>query len=97
MRTQFVTDDGKVFNNKETAMKHEDSLKNSDSAKAKKELIEKLKINNSKMDALNEELQKIAQENHKLIEEWYTKHATLEQREMFDKIDKFFDDLEEIL
>ena len=90
MKTQFIAEDGKIFNSKEAALAHEAAIKNSDSYKTKEELLKKLKANDEKIKKLEKEIKEISNESVKLIDNWEENYATPEDKERMKKLDRFF-------
>lgn len=90
MKTQYVADDGKVFNTKEAAVAHEAATsKNKD--EAKNTLLEKIRINNEKIDELHKKIKNICDESQALMNEYIEKYATEEQKGVFKDLNDLVD------
>ena len=89
-QTYFITDDGKKFNSKEAAEKHEKELSGTKDDARKLEISEKVAENNIKMntirdeidklldrlDELDAEFDKVKNENEKLFKEYNDNYAS---------------------
>lgn len=89
-QTYFITDDGKKFNSKEAAEKHEKELGGTKDDARRLEISEKVAKNNIKMntirdeidkllsrlDELDAEFDKVKNENEKLFEEYNDNYAS---------------------
>jgi len=94
MKIIYKTDDGKTFNCKESAEAHENELKKSDSAK--EELVKKITDLDKKLYEIEDQIDKLVNEHESLTHqqeknliEYKNKYATKEQRELYDRVDKF--------
>lgn len=90
MKTQYVTDDGKVFATKEDAEKYE-AANDAGREVAVKEIIGKIEKIDAKIDALKEEIVKLLDEKDVLLKEWKNNYMTPEQKKTLDRIDNLFD------
>lgn len=80
MKTQFVTDDGKVFATKEAAEQHEAATNDKG---AVDEIVKKIEKIDEKINALKTEIGKLLDEKDALLEEW-KQYMTPEQKKTID-------------
>lgn len=102
MKTVYFTEDGKKFETKEAAERHERELNAHDEvgkAKAQeqlKEFLEKIKALESKRDAIDDEINKLYDEQGKKLAEYRKKYATPEEAEFYDKLKNLMEKIDKI-
>ena len=89
MKTQFVADDGKIFTNREDALKYEANKKSDDAGK--KQLMEKIEKIDQKIEALVKEVNKLDDEKNQLLDEYRDKYLNDRQKKLLNDLEGFVD------
>lgn len=91
MKTLYVTNDGKEFDDKTKAVEHEAKISNNDDKK--KAIMAQIEANNKTIfdikDKAASKIEKLLDENDRLLDE-YKQYLDPETREQADLVDKFF-------
>ena len=92
MKINYIANDGKVFNNREDALKYEaeQQTKESKSRLRKDEIMEIVNENNKKIDELKRQIGKILDANDELLEE-YKNLLNPEQQKLCDEMNKLIE------
>ena len=89
MKKQFVTDDGKVFENKEEAIAHEAELREPE-IEEKKKLMDTVEAINEEIEAYKEKIYSLQDKRDALLKEFETKYLSEDQRKAIEAITSFF-------
>lgn len=86
MKTQYITSDGKIFDVKDEAEKHEASLNNAEVDEAFEEMKRKVGEINAKIDALTDEIDRLYDEKEKILKDWENNYLTSEQKDIVNTL-----------
>ena len=89
MKTQFVADDGRVFSNKDEALKYEANKSSID--EGKKALMDEIEKIDQKIEALVAEVNKLDDTKNKLLDEYREKYLSENQKKLLDNLEKLAD------
>ena len=89
MKKQFVTDDGKVFENEEEAIAHEAELREPE-IEEKKKLMDTVEAINEEIEAYKEKIYSLQDKRDALLKEFETKYLSEDQRKAIEAINSFF-------